>query len=102
MNALVGMYAKVGSLVDSLFVCNEMKNLDIVSWNAIMAASVLHEHYGSARIGEHNFYLDGKRNQTKIIEPNQIHQSEIDPDFYNNSNGRVSMNRIKLEQNPNF
>ncbi|XP_010518772.1 PREDICTED: pentatricopeptide repeat-containing protein At5g04780-like [Tarenaya hassleriana] len=44
-NALVNMYAKAGSLVDAFLVFQEVESPDIVSWNTILAGSVLHEHY---------------------------------------------------------
>ncbi|XP_057954681.1 pentatricopeptide repeat-containing protein At5g04780, mitochondrial-like isoform X2 [Malania oleifera] len=42
-NALVDMYAKVGDLVDAIAVFEKIEQLDIVSWNAVIAGCVLHE-----------------------------------------------------------
>ncbi|XP_059643119.1 pentatricopeptide repeat-containing protein At5g04780, mitochondrial-like [Cornus florida] len=45
LNALVDMYAKVGSLQDAIAVFEETAEPDIVSWNAIIAGCVLHEYH---------------------------------------------------------
>ncbi|KAJ4830569.1 hypothetical protein Tsubulata_017023 [Turnera subulata] len=47
-NALVDMYAKVGTLEDSIAIFHEIARPDIVSWNAVIAACVSHEDYNSA------------------------------------------------------
>ncbi|KAK4753363.1 hypothetical protein SAY87_022161 [Trapa incisa] len=44
-NALVDMYAKAGNLEDALAAFNKITEPDIVSWNAIIAGSVLQEEY---------------------------------------------------------
>lgn len=43
-NALVDMYAKVGNLEDAVAVFKDIEHPDIVSWNAVIAGCVLHEH----------------------------------------------------------
>ncbi|CAL1372817.1 unnamed protein product [Linum trigynum] len=47
-NALVDMYAKLGSLKDSLSVFNGTAKPDIVSWNAVIAGCVLLESHDCA------------------------------------------------------
>ncbi|KNA24181.1 hypothetical protein SOVF_017980 [Spinacia oleracea] len=47
-NALVDMYAKVGEIKDALLVFDNVMERDIVSWNAIIAGSVLHEEHDLA------------------------------------------------------
>ena len=47
-NALVDMYAKVGDLADAISVFEKIKQPDIVSWNAVIAGCVLHEHHEQA------------------------------------------------------
>ncbi|GAB4826989.1 hypothetical protein Ancab_033870 [Ancistrocladus abbreviatus] len=47
-NALLDMYAKVGDLGDSLIVFHNIKEPDIVAWNAIIAGCVLHEEHDLA------------------------------------------------------
>lgn len=47
-NALVDMYAKVGDLEDALAAFENIIAPDIVSWNAIVAGSVLHEDHDLA------------------------------------------------------
>ncbi|KAJ8448000.1 hypothetical protein Cgig2_028876 [Carnegiea gigantea] len=47
-NALVDMYAKVGDLEDALAAFENIVAPDIVSWNAIVAGSVLHEDHDLA------------------------------------------------------
>ncbi|KAJ7968643.1 Pentatricopeptide repeat-containing protein [Quillaja saponaria] len=42
-NALVDMYAKVGDIAYAISVFKEIKEPDIVSWNAVIAGCVLHE-----------------------------------------------------------
>lgn len=44
-NALVDMYAKAGDLGDALTTFKEIREPDIVSWNAIIAGCVLHEEH---------------------------------------------------------
>lgn len=43
-NALIDMYAKSGKLFEANLVFEEIREPDIVSWNAIIAGCVLHEH----------------------------------------------------------
>ncbi|KAK3207102.1 hypothetical protein Dsin_021148 [Dipteronia sinensis] len=47
-NALVDMYAKVGNLEDAVAVFEEINRPDIISWNAVIAGCVLHEHHDLA------------------------------------------------------
>ncbi|CAI0468775.1 unnamed protein product [Linum tenue] len=47
-NALVDMYAKVGTLKDSVSVFNGIAKADIVSWNAVIAGCVLLESHDCA------------------------------------------------------
>ncbi|KAL2925391.1 hypothetical protein RDABS01_028275 [Bienertia sinuspersici] len=47
-NALVDMYAKVGEINDAILVFDKIMEPDIVSWNAIIAGSVLQEEHGLA------------------------------------------------------
>ncbi|XP_050232028.1 pentatricopeptide repeat-containing protein At5g04780, mitochondrial-like [Mercurialis annua] len=44
-NALVDMYAKVGTLEEAICVFEEIAKPDIVSWNAVIAGCVLREHH---------------------------------------------------------
>ncbi|KAH7290852.1 hypothetical protein KP509_30G066500 [Ceratopteris richardii] len=37
LNALIDMYAKCGSLVDALYVFDQIENKDVISWNSIIA-----------------------------------------------------------------
>ncbi|KAK1422690.1 hypothetical protein QVD17_17976 [Tagetes erecta] len=44
MNALVDMYSKVGDFEDAVSIFDQIRNPDIVSWNAVIAGCVLHEY----------------------------------------------------------
>ncbi|CDO99505.1 unnamed protein product [Coffea canephora] len=48
LNALVDMYAKLGSLEDASAVFQEINHPDIVTWNSIIAGYALHEHHDQA------------------------------------------------------
>lgn len=47
-NTLITMYSKCGSIHDSEFVFRQMQNLDLVSWNTIIAGYARHGHYDKA------------------------------------------------------
>ncbi|KAJ9136131.1 hypothetical protein P3X46_033239 [Hevea brasiliensis] len=55
-NALVDMYAKVGTLEDAICIFEEIAKPDIVSWNAVIAGCVLREnhHWAIKLFGEMN------------------------------------------------
>ncbi|XP_027105339.2 pentatricopeptide repeat-containing protein At5g04780, mitochondrial-like [Coffea eugenioides] len=48
LNALVDMYAKLGSLEDASAVFQEINHPDIVTWNSIIAGYALHEYHDQA------------------------------------------------------
>ncbi|KAL3522318.1 hypothetical protein ACH5RR_015152 [Cinchona calisaya] len=48
LNALVDMYAKVGTFEDALAVFQEIGRPDTVSWNAVIAGCALHEYHDQA------------------------------------------------------
>ncbi|KAL3522321.1 hypothetical protein ACH5RR_015155 [Cinchona calisaya] len=45
LNALIDMYAKVGTFEDALAVFQEIGRPDIVSWDAVIAGCALHEYH---------------------------------------------------------
>ncbi|KDP21001.1 hypothetical protein JCGZ_21472 [Jatropha curcas] len=64
-NALVDMYAKVGTLEEAIRAFEEIAKPDVVSWNAITAGCVLHEYHHWA------LELFGKMNRSGIC-PNMF------------------------------
>ncbi|KAL5730469.1 hypothetical protein ACHQM5_003283 [Ranunculus cassubicifolius] len=69
-NALVDMYAKLGDLESAIAVFEKIGHPDIVSWNAIIAGCVLHEHYDLAV----ELFIDMKRSG---VSPNMFTLSSI-------------------------
>ncbi|KAF5764951.1 putative tetratricopeptide-like helical domain superfamily, DYW domain-containing protein [Helianthus annuus] len=61
-NALVDMYSKVGDFEDAKTVFDQIKNPDIVSWNAVIAGCVLHEYNDTAL----ELSLNMRRSGTKL------------------------------------
>ncbi|XP_031473503.1 pentatricopeptide repeat-containing protein At5g15300 [Nymphaea colorata] len=65
-NALIDMYAKCGSIVDSLRVFNQMHEKDVSSWNSIIGGLAFHGHAESA------LSLFEEMQRGKMVRPNGI------------------------------